>query len=106
MARKITDERVELEFRGETFEVSQTAYKSMRVQKYLSLSGDPERQKEAYWAIDAICCGKSDEYASRIPEEDGAVGEFGCSNEAFSAFMAAAGEALAKNSAGRPSPRS
>lgn len=93
------DEKVEFEFRGERFEVSRTAYLSARVQRGLSLAGDPDpsSQKAAYAAIDALCCGRADEYMGRIPEEDGAVGPYGCSNESFGAFMATAGEAIAKN---------
>ena len=93
------DEKVTLEFRGDEFEVSRTAYLSARVQRGLALSGDPdpESQKLAYAALDAVCCGRMDEYMGRIPEEGGEVGPYGCSNEAFAAFMAAAGEAIAKN---------
>lgn len=91
------DERVTVEFRGGEYEVSKTAYRSARVQRGISLGSDPAHQSEAYAAIDALCCGRSDEYMGRIPEEDGTVGPYGCSNEAFAAFMAAAGEAIAKN---------
>lgn len=90
------DERVGFEFRGVGFEVSRTAYLSARVQRGLSLAGDPRRQADAYEAIDAVCCGRSDEYMGMIPEEDGSVGPYGCSNDAFAAFMQAAGEAISK----------
>ena len=91
------DDRVKLTFRGVELEVSRTAYLSARVQRGLALSGDPSRQAEAYAAIDALCLGRSDEYMGMIPEEDGSVGPYGCSNEAFAAFMQAAGEAISKN---------
>lgn len=93
------DERVEVEFRGERFEVSKTAYLSARVQKGLALAGDPDpsSQKAAFRAIDALCCGHADEYMERIPEEDGSVGPYGCSTDAFNEFMSAAGEAISKN---------
>lgn len=88
------DERVTVEFRGEEFEASRTAYLSARVQRGLAVASDPSpaSQRQAYDAIDAVCCGRSDEYMGRIPEEDGTVGPYGCSNEAFGAFMAAVGE--------------
>lgn len=92
-----SDERVTVEFRGGEYEVSKTAYRSARVQRGLALGNDPAHQGDAYDAIDALCCGRSDEYMGRIPEEDGTVGPYGCSNDAFAAFMAAAGEAIAKN---------
>ena len=93
------DDRVSFDFRGVSFEVSRTAYLSARVQKGLALASDPSpaSQRAAFDAIDAICCGRSDEYMGRIPEEGGDVGPYGCSSEAFSAFMAAAGEAISKN---------
>ena len=96
-SRKLTDERIEVEFRGEAFEVSLSAYRSARVQKGLALAGDPERQAEAYAAIDALCCGRSDEYMGRIPPESGEVGPYGCSNEDLGAFLAEAVQAAAKN---------
>lgn len=92
------DERVTFEFRGAEYEVSKSAFLSARVQKGLALASDPapSSQKAAYTAIDALCCGRSDEYMGRIAEEDGSVGPYGCSNEAFGAFMSAAGDAISK----------
>lgn len=99
MAGKVKDDRVKFEFRGHEFEVSRTAYLSARVQKGLALANDPDAgsQKAAYAALDALCCGKSDEYMARIPEEDGSLGPYGCSNEAFGAFMSEAAKAIQKN---------
>lgn len=91
------DDRVTFDFRGGEYEVSRTAFLSARVQKGLALASDPAHQADAYAAIDALCCGRSEEYMGRIPEEDGSVGPYGASNEAFGAFMAAAAEAIAKN---------
>lgn len=94
-----TDDRVTFEFRGAEFEASRTAFLSARVQRGLAVAGDmaPASQRMAYDAMDAVCCGRLDEYMGRIPEEDGTLGLYGCSNEAFAAFMAAAGEAVSKN---------
>ena len=94
-----SDERVTFDFRGAEFEASRTAFLSARVQRGLAVAGDmaPASQRMAYEAMDAVCCGRLDEYMGRIPEEDGALGPYGCSNEAFGAFMAAAGEAISKN---------
>lgn len=93
------DDRVTFEFRGVEFEVSRTAYLSARVQRGLAVAGDmaPASQRMAYDAMDAVCCGLLNEYMGIIPEEDGTLGPYGCSNEAFGAFMAAAGEAISKN---------
>lgn len=93
----MAEETVEFEFRGGFYEVSRTAYLSARIQRAMQLASDPAHQGEAWDAIDALCCGRSDEYMGRIPEEGGEVGPYGCSNDAFAAFMTAAGEAIAKN---------
>ena len=94
-ARKVTDGRVAVEFRGQEFEVSLRALHSFKVQKAMACADEDARR--AYWAIDQICCGRSDEYMERIPDADGNASELGCSDEDFSAFMEAVGEAAAKN---------
>ena len=48
--------------------------------------------------MEAICCGRLDEYLDVLPEPDGGVGEYGASFEAFNAFLASAAEQVgAKN---------
>lgn len=95
--KKGSPDVVSFEFRGQTFEASRSAYLSPRVQRGLAYGSDPGRQSEAWRAIDAVCMGRTDEYMSRIPEEDGTVGEYGCSAEAWAEFSRAMGEAISKN---------
>lgn len=86
------------EFRGETFEVCVPAARSARVQRDISLVGVPGRQEAGWRSYDQLFCGRLDEYLDRIPSEDGTVGEFGCTDEDFVAFVNAAAEAVgAKN---------
>lgn len=86
------------EFRGETFEVCLPAARSVRVQRDISLVGQPGRQAAGWDSFDKLFCGKLDEYLGRIPSEDGTVGEYGCTDEDFAAFVSAAAEAAqAKN---------
>lgn len=85
-------------FRGGEYEVNLLAARSARIQRDLTYIADPARASRGWDAFDSLFCGNLDDYMSRIPEEDGSVGEFGCSDEAFNAFVAAATEAAgAKN---------
>lgn len=85
-----------IEFRGGSYEINKAALHSMKVQKAMLLAD--KDQAAAFDAMDKICCGKLDEYLDRMPEEDGELGEFGASDAAVAAFMAAAAEAtMAKN---------
>lgn len=93
--RKVTDSRLVVEFRGGEFEVDKRALESFKVQKAMACAG--KDAAKAFWAIDMICCGRSDEYMSRIPDEDGNVSELGCTDEDFAAFMSAVSEAASKN---------
>lgn len=91
--KKITDERTVIEFRGQEFEISTKAFRSMKVQIAA------RKDATAEWAYDKVCMGHLAEYLERIPEEDGTVDEeYGASEEAFAAFMMACAEAArAKN---------
>ena len=86
-------EIVELEFRGEKFEVDKTAFASLKVQTAISLGEkNPQAANEA---MDLICCGRLVEYLGRVPDADGAApGELGCSAEDWGAFTDAMGEAV------------
>lgn len=89
---------VSFDFRGETFEVCVPAARSARVQRDLSLVGVPGHAAQGWDSYDKLFCGHLDEYFDRIPSEDGTVGEFGCTDEDFVAFVRAAAEAAgAKN---------
>ena len=81
------------EFRGKTFEVCLPAARSVRVQRDIQLMGDPARAARGWGSYDALFCGRLDEYLGEIPSEDGTVGEFGCTDEDFVAFVRAAAEA-------------
>lgn len=86
------------EFRGGTYEVSVAAARSMRVQRDISLVGEPGRAAKGWESFDKLFCGRLDEYFDRIPDEGGNVSEFGCSDEDFAEFVKAAAEAAnAKN---------
>lgn len=86
------------EFRGGTYEVSVAAARSMRVQRDISLVGEPGHAAKGWESFDKLFCGHLDEYFDRIPGDDGDVSEFGCSDEDFAEFVkAAAGAANAKN---------
>lgn len=85
-------------FRGGEYEVDLGAARSMRVQRDISLVGEPGHAAKGWESFDKLFCGRLDEYLDRIPGEDGAVGEHGCTDEDFVAFVRAASEAAsAKN---------
>ena len=83
-------------YMGRDYQVDRAALTSMKVNRAL---GNAESDMEAsYDAMDAICCGRLDEYLDVLPEPDGGVGEYGASFEAFNAFLSAAPEQVgAKN---------
>lgn len=85
-----------VQYKGEEYEVNYSAMTSVRYQRRLA---NAEKDFSAYWdALDAICCGRLDEYQERIPEPDGEMGEYGTSVDGFNAFIEAATEqAAAKN---------
>lgn len=86
------------EFRGGTYEVDADAARSMRVQRDISLVGEPGHAAKGWESFDKLFCGHLDEYLDRIPGEDGAVGEYGCTGDDFVAFVQAASESAdAKN---------
>ena len=87
-----------VEFRGQSFDIDLTAFRSLRVQTALALADrDPA---SANWAMDVVCCGHVVDYLGRIPDAGGeAPGELGCSPEDWQDFLSAVAEALqAKNS--------
>lgn len=81
------------EFRGGTYEVDPAAARSMRVQRDISLVGEPGHAATGWESFDKLFCGHIDEYFDRIPGEDGKVGEYGCTDADFIAFVQAASEA-------------
>lgn len=86
------------EFRGHAFEVNLEAARSMRVQRDISLVGEPGHAAKGWESFDKLFCGHLDEYFDVIPGEDGKVGEYGCTGDDFVAFVQAAVEAAnAKN---------
>ena len=86
------------EFRGGTYEVDRDAARSMRVQRDISLVGEPGHAAKGWESFDKLFCGRLEEYFDAIPGEDGEAGEYGCSDEDFVAFVRAASEAAgAKN---------
>ncbi len=90
--------KIQVEFRGQTFEVEERAVRSMKLQYDLSRMGESDEGTKAAWhAFDLIMCGQLGDALSRIPEEDGEVDEYGASPEAVLAFMEAAGRAIEKN---------
>lgn len=94
MAEKKADTAV-MEFRGGEYEVSVKAIRSMRVQKAMAMAGE---DVQSYWrAMDAICCGRLDEYIERIPGEDGNVDEYGASVDDMAEFFTAVAEKYGKN---------
>lgn len=86
------------EFRGSDFEVDVAAAHSMRVQRDISLVGEPGHAAKGWESFDKLFCGRLDECLDSIPGEDGKVGEHGCTDADFVAFVQAASEAAnAKN---------
>lgn len=86
------------EFRGGTYEVDLGAARSIRVQRDISLVGEPGHAAKGWESFDKLFCGHLDEYFDRIPGEDGEIGECGCTDDDFVAFVRAASEAAnAKN---------
>ena len=83
-------------YMGRDYQVDPTALTSMKVNR--ALVNAESDMKASYDAMDAICCGRLDEYLDVLPEPDGGVGEYGASFEAFNAFLSAAAEQVgAKN---------
>ena len=83
-------------YMGRDYQVDRAALTSMKVNR--ALVNAESDMKASYDAMDAICCGRLDEYIDVLPEPDGGVGEYGASFEAFNAFLAAAAEPVgAKN---------
>lgn len=77
-------------YQGEQYQIDTDAIKSIRIQRAMA-----NAQKDlagAFDAMDAICCGKLDEYSKTIPEKDGQVAEYGTSIEAMGDFFNAAAE--------------
>lgn len=95
VSRKVSDTRAVIAFRGGEYEVSTQALKSSRVQ--LDIRNADEDLKAFDRAIDAVFLGNMREYMGRIPEEDGTVNPYGCSNEALMALVVEAIGFAAKN---------
>lgn len=85
---------IKFEFRGREFEVNAEAARSMRVQRDISLVGDPAHAAQGWASYDLLFAGRLDEYLGTIPGEDGKVGPYGCTDEDFVAFVRAAGKAV------------
>lgn len=97
MPTKKKHKTTKFDFRGQTFEVDETAFSSLKVQTALNLAVlDPKAANEA---MDLICCGRLVDYIGRIPDAEGnAPDELGCSAEDWAAFTSALAEAIsAKN---------
>lgn len=84
-------ETVTVHYMGGDYEVDKTALLSMRYQRMLA-SGAKGDMAAMFDAMDAIMCGRLDEYAGSIPEEDGSRCAYGASMDAMGAFLAAATE--------------
>lgn len=83
-------------YMGRDYQVDRAALTSMKVNR--ALVNAESDMKASYDAMEAICCGRLDEYLDVLPEPDGGVGEYGASFEAFNAFLSAAAEQVgAKN---------
>ena len=83
-------------YMGRDYQVDRAALTSMKVNR--ALVNAESDMKASYDAMDAICCGRLDEYLDVLPEPDGGVGEYGASFEAFNAFLSSAAEQVgAKN---------
>lgn len=85
------------DYKGKTYTVDRDAINSIKVQR--AMANAQKDLAAAFDAMDAICCGKLDEYAQTIPEKDGTMGEYGASIEAMGDFFNAAAEEItgAKN---------
>lgn len=81
------------EFRGGVYEVNPEAARSIRVQRDISLVGEPGHAAKGWESFDKLFCGHLDEYFDLVPDEDGKVGEYGCSDEDFVAFVQEAAKA-------------
>lgn len=93
--RKITDERMVVEFRGVKFEVSSKAWNSVSVQKACTA---PDTAHDFFSALDKICLGHFDDYIFKMPDENGEVDEeFGAGKETLAEFVKAVAEASGKN---------
>ena len=86
---------VKFDFRGMEAEVNADAARSVRVQRDIQLMADPAWAARGWASYDALFCGRLDQYLAEIPGEDGKVGEYGCGDEDFVAFVRAAAEAAA-----------
>lgn len=92
-ASKEEIENVTVSYMGRDYEVCRPAIVSLRVQRAMANAG--RDLAAAFDAMDEVCCGRLDEYASTIPEKDGEVSSHGASTEAVIAFVNAAAEQVA-----------
>lgn len=72
-------------YMGADYEVDREALMSMRCQR--ALANADRDQAASFDAMDAILCGKLDEYVMAIPEADGEVAPHGASMAAMAAFF-------------------
>jgi predicted RNase H-like nuclease len=92
-ASKKEMETVEVEYKGRTYEVCKPAIMSVKSQR--AMANASRDLAAAFDAMDAMCCGRLDEYADTVPEEDGTVLPYGASTGAMVAFLNAAAEQAA-----------
>lgn len=94
-SRMATDECAVIAFRGQEFEACAPACRSARVQMDIfEVKDDPAR---FYKALDEMYFGKLRECMARVPEEDGSVSPYGCTQEALMALVIETIGFLAKN---------
>jgi predicted RNase H-like nuclease len=83
-----------IEYAGASYEVDADAIKSVKIQRLMA-NADTDL-KRAYDAIDAVCCGKLDDYLETIPEPDGSKNPWGASQSALNEFLGAAAQQVAQ----------